>query len=139
MPEIGQVAGRRFEIRFVRELRAGDSFHILSGAIAFDEHSVRFGHRFIDSASAETVAWAEETIDGLPSAARDTIGRHLVDWPGPAVERRPEPKTLDGLRPSARDRVKPSGLDHLRCGPPAAFVHRFTTSLRQTLAGLRQG
>src|SRR6266851_8399082 len=44
-------AGRRFDVRFVRELRAGASFHILSAPIALAEASVRFGHQFADSAN----------------------------------------------------------------------------------------
>src|SRR5712691_4985683 len=134
LAELGRAAGRRFDLRFVHELRAGDSFHILSAPIALDEHSVRFGHRFIDSASAETVAWTEETLEGFTVA--EAIGRRLVNWPGPAVERRPEPRTLDGFSPSARDRVKPTDLDHLGRFAPAAFVHRFTTACLQTLAAI---
>src|SRR3954453_6179766 len=47
----------RFDVRFVRELRAGASFHILSAPIALDENSVRLGHQIIDSADGEVTAF----------------------------------------------------------------------------------
>src|SRR6266849_10337938 len=53
----GWPAGRRFDVRFVRELRAGASFHILSAPIALDEAFVRVGHQFVDSANGEVTAW----------------------------------------------------------------------------------
>ena len=61
--DLAGSAARRFDIRFVRELRAGASFHILSAPIAIDESLVRLGHQVIDSADGEVTAWAEETLD----------------------------------------------------------------------------
>jgi acyl-CoA thioesterase FadM len=43
--EVSRAVGRRFDIRFARELRAGASFHILSGPTALDERSIRFAHQ----------------------------------------------------------------------------------------------
>src|SRR5262245_8649933 len=57
-----QAAGRRFDVRFVRELRAGASFHILSAPIGIDGGSVRVGHQFLDSANGEVTAWVEEAL-----------------------------------------------------------------------------
>src|SRR4029077_18000369 len=51
--DVSRSVGRRFDVRFARELRAGASFHILSGAIALDERSVRLGHQIVDSADCE--------------------------------------------------------------------------------------
>jgi acyl-CoA thioesterase FadM len=131
---------RRFDVRFVRELRAGASFHILSAPIALDEASLRFGHQFVDSAGGEVTAWVQEKLD--ISAARssgevhEAIGRRLVPWPGPAVERRPEPSTFKGFIPTARDRVKPMDLDPDGNFSLAAFVHRFTAGCVQALAAI---
>src|SRR5271166_1722668 len=106
-----QSAGRRCDVRFVRELRAGASFHILSAPIALDERSLRLGHQFLDSGNGEVTTWVEETLDiaaaRLPRETRDAIGRRLLPWPGPAVERRPEPSTFEGFIPTLRDRVRP--------------------------------
>jgi acyl-CoA thioesterase FadM len=132
--------GRRFDVRFARELRAGASFHILSAPLRVDEGSLHLGHQFVDSANGEVTAWAEETLrtppTDLSSATRETIGRRVVPWPGPAVERRPEPSTLDGFIPTARDRIKPMDLDADGNFALAAFVHRFTAGCMQALAAI---
>ena len=132
--------GRRFDVRFVRELRAGASFHILSALIGLDEASLRLGHQFVNSANGEVTAWAEEALDiaaaRLPGAIHDAIGRRLVSWPGPLVERRPEPSTLNGFIPTVRDRVKPIDLDPDGNFALAAFVHRFTAGCMQALAAI---
>jgi acyl-CoA thioesterase FadM len=133
-------SGRRCDVRFVRELRAGASFHILSAPIALDEASLRLGHKFLDSGNGEVTTWVEETLDiasaGLPRETRDLIDRRVLPWPGPAVERRPEPRTFDGFIPTVRDRVKPVDLDADGNFALAAFVHRFTAGSMQALAAI---
>jgi acyl-CoA thioesterase FadM len=135
-----QSAARRFDVRFLRELRAGASFHIASAPIALDEASVRLGHQFVDSANGEVTTWVEETRDisaaGLSREDRDAIARNLPPYPGPAVERRPEPSTIAGFIPTARDRAKPIDLDADGNFALAAFVHRFTAGCVQALAAI---
>jgi len=132
--------GRRFDVRFVRELRAGASFHILSAPLTLDAGRLRLGHQFVDSADGEATAWVEETLDiaaaSLLAETRETIGRGLVPWPGPAVELRPEPGTTKAFIPTARDRVKPRDLDADGNFALAAFVHRFTAGCMQALAAI---
>ena len=130
---------RRFNLRFTRELRAGDSFHVESAAIGIDP-TLRLGHRFIDSANGDRVTWIEEAWD-LPPALltaerRDVIERRLAAWEGPATEARPEPRTMAGAIPSARGRVKPTDLDEFGRFSLAAFVHRFTDAALQTAAAI---
>jgi acyl-CoA thioesterase FadM len=136
----GRSANRRVDVRFARELRAGASFHILSAPIALDEAAVRLGHQFVDSGNGEVTAWVEETLDimpgPLPGETRDAISRHLLPWPGPAVERRPEPSTTEGFIPTARDRVKPMDLGADGNFALAGFVHRFTAGCVQALAAI---
>lgn len=138
--ELLRSAPRRFDVRFVRELRAGTSFHILSAAIGIDEGWLRFGHQIVDSADGEPAAWAEETLDTtaspLPREAREAVGRKLLRWPGPAAESRPEPATLAGFIATARDRVKPMDLNGDGRFTLAAFVHRFTAGCIQALAAI---
>jgi acyl-CoA thioesterase FadM len=57
-------------------------------------------------------------------------------WPGPTIERRPEPTTSQGFNVTVRDRVKPSDLDADGAFAPAAFVHRFTAACIQALAAI---
>jgi acyl-CoA thioesterase FadM len=133
-------AACRFDVRFVRELRAGASFHILSAPIAIDENSVRLGHQIIDSANGEVTAWVEETLDHsaapLPRNLREAIERRLLAWPGPAVERRPEPTTIEQFIPTVRDRIKPMDLDAGGRLALPAYVHRFTAGSIQALAAI---
>jgi acyl-CoA thioesterase FadM len=140
LSEVSHSVGRRFDVRFVRELRAGASFHILSAPIALDEASLRLAHQFVDSANGEVTAWVEETIDisaaSLRQEIREPIGRRLLPWPGPAVERRPEPSNFEGFIPTARDRVKPMDLGPEGDFALAAFVHRFTAGCVQALAAI---
>jgi acyl-CoA thioesterase FadM len=132
--ECVQSNGRRFDVRFARELRAGASFHILSAPIALDESWVRLGHQVVDSVNGEVTAWVQETV-GITTPP-SFKGIRLMDWPGPAVEQRPEPTTLEGFVPTARDRVKRSDLDADGSFALAAFVHRFTTANIQVLAAI---
>src|SRR6516164_3134204 len=120
---------RHFNLRFARELRAGDSFHVESAAIGLDP-ALRLGHRVVDSGSGEVVTWVEE-LWGLPSARpsferRAAIGLELVAWEGPPTQPRPEPKTMAGAIPTARGRAKPTDLDEFGRFSLTAFVHRFT-------------
>jgi acyl-CoA thioesterase FadM len=130
---------RRLDVRFARELRAGDSFHIASAVIGVGD-GLRLGHRFVDSATGETVTWVAETwalpAAALPAARRDSIGRQLAAWEGPAIEARPEPTTYAGFIPTARGRTAPGDLDANGRFSLAAFVHRFTDCCLQAGAAI---
>jgi acyl-CoA thioesterase FadM len=138
--DLAASSHRRFDVRFVRELLAGASFHILSAPIAIDENSTRLGHQIIDSADGEVTAWVEETLDyaaaPLPRNLREAIGARLLAWPGPAVERRPEPTTIERFIPTVRDRIKPTDLASGGRLALSAFVHRFTAASIQALAAI---
>jgi acyl-CoA thioesterase FadM len=137
---VPRTSGSHFDVRFVRELRAGASFHIASAPIGLDEAALRLGHQFVDSANDEVTAWVEETLDiaaaPLPRESKEAIGRLLLPWPGPAVERRTEPITSAGFMPTARDRVKPMDLDADGNFSLSAFVFRFTAGCIQALAAI---
>lgn len=134
------LVSRRFDVRFVRELRAGASLHILSGPIALDEHSLRLGHQVVDSADGEVTAWVQETLDHaaapLPRDLCDEIGRSLLPWPGPTIERRPEPATTERFIATVRDRIKPTDLASDGRLALSALVHRFTAGSIQALAAI---
>jgi acyl-CoA thioester hydrolase len=132
----GRFLRRCLTLRFARELRAGASFHVESAPLALDP-ALRLGHRFLDSASGEIVTWIEEAWENpLPAdPPRDVIERRLAAWEGPAIERRPEPRSMAGAIPTARGRARPADLDEFGRFSLAAFVHRFTDALLQACAG----
>jgi acyl-CoA thioesterase FadM len=140
LTEAARSAKRRMDVRFVRELRAGASFHILSAPIALDEDQVRLGHQIVDSADGAITAWVEETLAiptaQLPRDVRGALDERLLPWPGPAVEPRPAPSTTQGFIITVRDRVKPPDFDPDGDFSLAAFVHRFTAACVQGLAAI---
>ncbi|MGH7084557.1 MAG: thioesterase family protein [Acetobacteraceae bacterium] len=130
------LAGRRFFVRFVRELRAGAAYHVESALIGFGS-PVRFGHRFVDSANGEVVTWIEESWDApLPAGMSAALAANLAEWPGPPIERRPEPAGSAGFVPTARGRAMPGDLDESGVFSLGAFVHRFTDACWQALAAI---
>jgi acyl-CoA thioesterase FadM len=135
----GGRAPRTFEMRFARELRAGASFHIESAPISLED-GLRLGHRFVDSATGETVTWVIESwelpLGSLPLERQNAIAPWMVAWEGPAMEYRPEPKSMSDLNASARGRVKPADLSVDGRFSLEAIVHRFTDASLQTGAAL---
>jgi acyl-CoA thioesterase FadM len=123
---------RRFDVRYARELRAGACFHVESAVIGI-ENGLRLGHRFVDSATRETVTWFDEHWD-LPETL--LTSERIATWDGPEVEQRPEPTSTAGFIPTARGRVKPGDLDPNGVFSLSAFVHRFSTSSGQTGAAI---
>jgi acyl-CoA thioester hydrolase len=128
---------RRFVLRFLRELRAGASFHIESAPLGLDP-GLRLGHRVVDSGNGEIVTWIEELWEQMaPSdVERAAIGRRLAVWQGPSIEERPEPNSMAGAIAAARGRTRPADLDEFGRFSLAAFVHRFTDAVIQTCAAL---
>ncbi|MBV9859964.1 MAG: hypothetical protein JO038_07670 [Alphaproteobacteria bacterium] len=129
---------RRFEARFTRELRAGDSYHIESAALA-PAPALRLGHRVVDSATGETVTWVQEEWEPAPELAVElgrSIEQRLAEWAGPAIESRPEPSPGAATVPTAGGRATPSDLDEHGRFTPGAFVHRFSDASLQTQAAI---
>jgi acyl-CoA thioesterase FadM len=131
------VLPRRLRLRFVRELRAGASFHVESAALGLNP-GLRLGHRFVDSASGDVVTWVEEAWDAAtPSAAqREAIASQLALWNGPESEARPEPRSTAGAIATARGRVRSADLDEFGRFSLAGFVHRFTDANLQGVAAI---
>ena len=123
--------------RFVRELRAGASFHVESAALGFEasDNSLRLGHRFVDSANGEVVTWIDEHWDlsaaPLTPQQRGTIAGRLAVWNGPESEQRPEQVATGGFIPTARGRVKQGDLDVAGNFALSAIVHRFSNASGQ--------
>ncbi|HKS89665.1 MAG TPA: thioesterase family protein [Stellaceae bacterium] len=130
---------RRLDVRFARELRAGSSFHV-AGSVLAVEDGLRLGHRFVDSATGETVTWIAERWE-LPAGAlsperQAALAGRLAAWKGPAIEDRAEPGGEAGFIPTARGRVKPGDLDAEGRFGLAAIVHRLTDACLQAAAAI---
>jgi len=130
---------RRINARFARELRAGASFHVESAALSV-ENGLRLGHRFVDSANGEVVAWFDEHWDpsGAPltSQQRDAIEPRIAIWNGPDAEPRPDPAITANFIPTARGRVKPGDIDAAGHFSLGAIVHRFSNASGQLGAAI---
>jgi acyl-CoA thioesterase FadM len=132
----GELRHRRINARFVRELRAGASFHVESAALSV-EHGLHVGHRFVDSANGEVVTWFEEhSAVPLAPQQRSAVEKRLGTWNGPVAEPRPELATTDGFIPTARGRVKPGDVDATGHFALGAMVLRFSNSSGQLGAAI---
>ncbi len=136
--------GRRLDVRFARELRAGASFHVESAALGFgaqgDANLLQLGHRVVDSVNGEVVTWFNEhwdlSVAPLTPQQRGAIEKRLATWNGPATETRPEPAGTTGFIPTARGRVKPGDLDAAGHFALSAIVHRFSNASGQVGAAV---
>jgi acyl-CoA thioesterase FadM len=135
----GADFAHRLAVRFVRELRAGSSFHI-EGAVLGIDGGLRLGYRFVDSANGQTVTWIDESWDlsaaPLSPERQGALVARLGKWDGPAAEVRPEPASTAGFIPTARGRVKPGDLDADGRFGLAAIMHRFADACIQAVSAL---
>ena len=137
-------------VRYVRELRVGDIMHVASAPIAIAGDGLVAGHKLVDTSSDEVVTTFEQRLrllgpDGapasLPAADRERLEAGRVAWDGPAHPRRARPKSLDSLRESARDTIRPWEAGGSVPGALAAYIHRFSGANSHVLAafGLTPG
>lgn len=135
---------RRINARFVRELRAGASFHVESAALGVGAtgraDALRLGHRVVDSANGEIVTWFETYWDlaaaPLTPSQRDVVARRVAEWGGPAQEDRAEPAGGAGWIATARGRVKPGDADAAGHFALGGMVHRFSNASAQLGAAI---
>jgi len=133
-------------VRYLRELRTGDVFHIRSGVIGVSGDAPRFGHEVIDSGDGAVCTRAEQgmALVDPTSRARHPLGPeqqlatagYLVDWatdPDP-VPSMPHPAGDAGFIDASRDSVKPSEVDTLGEAGLSAYIHRFSAANAQLLA-----
>ena len=137
-------------VRYLEELRAGDTLHIESAVIGADDKRFTLGHKVYNSASGDCVATLEQRLlhfdmkkrKALPfaEAQRRQIEALVTAWDGEPRQPRHSPESDDGFAPSARDTVKPWEVDVLGHMGFQFFVHRFTAAAMQTMTriGLSQ-
>ncbi len=130
-------------VRYLRELGAGDIMHMESAPIAVEPDGFLAGHRLVDSETGVVtttfeqrlrLAGPDEAPVALGPAERARLEARRAAWDGPARERRPRPRSLDGLRDAARDVVKPWEVDPYGRAALGAYIHRFSAANAHALA-----
>jgi len=95
---------RSCRTRFMRELRAGDPYHIVSGVLAATPAC--FGHQLFNSETTELCATLAQAFSG------PVVAREPIDWP---YERPMDPVDFDALAvwsPTAANIVQARDIDH---------------------------
>lgn len=125
-------------VRYLRELRGNDVFHIVTGVIGGDDASLVLGHKVIDSSTGTVCGTLEQTVVrvdaergtrvALTASERRAADAHRVAWDGPPRERRVAPRADDGFADGARDTVKPEDMAVTGRGALRSYVHRFSAS-----------
>ena len=122
-------------IRYSRELRVGDLLHVESAVIGVDADGLVLGHKLLESTERALCTTVEHrlAVALTPEQRRRTEARQAA-WDGPARERRPRPRSLEGFVPSARDAAKPEDLDGDGRLSVAAAIHRFSAANGHVIA-----
>lgn len=112
--------------RYKKELRAGDSYRIVSAPIRATGSGpgggLTIGHKLIDTASDTVAATTEQTFTLNNPISLDGY----ADWDGEPREARSEPAPKAGWIPAATDVVLPKDVDAAGRLTLDAMVHRFT-------------
>lgn len=128
--------------RYMHELRVNDIMHITSGVLGVDADAVRLGHKLFNSETGTLCTTFEQRLlhaEGWAPVALDAHARRAaaareVAWDGPARERRPASRALDGFEESARDTLKPWEIDAFGGPALSAYIHRFSAANAHALA-----
>jgi acyl-CoA thioesterase FadM len=123
-------------VRYVRELRAGDILHIVTGVLGVERDALALGHKIFNTETGEVCTTVEHRLRHVesgrhaarpvPAAQRRAAEQRRVEWDEPARERRPRPSGLEGFHETSRDTVKPDELDALGQVALTHYVHRFS-------------
>lgn len=114
-------------VRYARELRGGDQFHIDSGVISIDQSADRWtvGHKLIDSTTNEVCTTLEQTFDGSPVV---DVSALTVEWDGPERELRAAAQDGDHWVATGTDVLRPTEMDWRGRLDLSGFIHRFSSA-----------
>ncbi len=116
-------------VRYQRELRVGDTFHIESGVIDTGEDTILLGHKIVDSGDGALTTTVEHRVRAtLSPDTRKKIDAHRVIWDGPTREVRPQPRGLEGFRDASRDTVRHWDIDVTGGSALTHYIHRFSAA-----------
>ena len=116
-------------VRYQRELRVGDIFHIDSGVIDLGDDTLLVGHKIFDTGDGALTTTVEHRFRGaLTADARKKAEAYRVTWEGPKRETRPQPRGLDGFYDTTRDTIRPWEIDLSGGSALTHYVHRFSAA-----------
>jgi acyl-CoA thioester hydrolase len=116
-------------VRYQRELRVGDIFHIESGVIDVVDDSLLVGHKIFDSGDGTLCTTVEHRFRAAVTGdVRKKADAHRVSWDGPKREMRPQPRGLEGFQDVARDTVRPWEIDVTGGSALSHYIHRFSAA-----------
>jgi acyl-CoA thioester hydrolase len=116
-------------VRYQRELRVGDIFHIESGVIDVADDVLLVGHKIFDTGDGALTTTVEHRFRAtLSPGARRKADAHRVSWDGPKREIRPQPRGLEGFQDSGRDTVRPWEIDVAGGSALTHYIHRFSAA-----------
>jgi acyl-CoA thioester hydrolase len=123
-------------VRFQRELRVGDIFHMESGVIDVGDDTFLLGHKVFDSGDGALCTTVEHRLRApLSGDTRKKAESLRVSWDGPKREMRPQPRGIEGFVDSARDAVRPWEIDVTGGSALSHYIHRFSVSNGQSTRG----
>ena len=132
-------------VRYLRELRVGDIFHIRSGVTGVDDSGLQLVHEVVDSGDGTVCTTVEEVValvDRTSRAPRPlgsaqkkaALARRVERAAGPDAAAPAARFTSDeGFIDAARDAVKPSEVNTLGEAGLPAYIHRFSAANAQLL------
>ncbi len=116
-------------VRYLRELRAGDIFHIESGVIDVGDDTFLIGHKIFDTGDGTLTTTVEQRFRApLAADNRKKAEARRVTWDGPKREPRSQPRGLEGFQDACRDTVRPWEIDTSGGAALSHYIHRFSTS-----------
>ena len=125
-------------VRYQKELRGGDIYHVESGVLAVEDAALVLGHKLFDSGSGALCTTVEQRVSHvdlagggpipLPAASRRAAEASPIDWQEPPRERRPRPRGDEGLVEGSLDAVRPSEIGILGRAALQHYIHRFSAS-----------
>jgi len=112
-------------VRYAKELRAGDQFHIDSGVISEDGDVWVLGHRVFNSETGELCTTMEHTLIGAP---KKDLSEWRVNWDGPPRDIRPAPGEDSHWLMTGTDVLRPADMGFAGRLDLSGFIHRFSSA-----------
>jgi acyl-CoA thioesterase FadM len=106
--------------RFLKELNAGDAYHVLSGLVEAKDGGILLGHQLFNSETDELCTSFLQRLTGKPNS---NSLPEIIDWPERASERRAEAGATAQWVETAKTVIRPEDLDGRGLHDLTALIH----------------